>query len=146
MALKARPSYKRRLGTSLSEINVTPFVDVMLVLLVIFMVTAPMIQSGISVNLPQAETESTPAEEGLTLTITKDKYIHIENSVINQFLLEQKLKEYFHGKEKKIVFIRADESLPYGFIMRILDISKKAGVEITGLITKPIEPEEKNKK
>ncbi len=143
MALKARPPYKRRLGTSLSEINVTPFVDVMLVLLVIFMVTAPMIQSGISVNLPQAETESTPAEEGLTLTITKDKYIHIENSVINQFLLEQKLKEYFYGKEKKIVFIRADESLPYGFVMRILDISKKAGVEITGLITKPIEPEEK---
>jgi biopolymer transport protein TolR len=124
MALKARPTYKRRLGTSLSEINVTPFVDVMLVLLVIFMVTAPMIQSGISVNLPQAETKSTPAEEGLTLTITKDKYIHIENSVINQFLLEQKLKEYFYGKEKKIVFIRADESLPYGFVMRILDISK----------------------
>ncbi len=143
MALKARPPYKRRLGTSLSEINVTPFVDVMLVLLVIFMVTAPMIQSGISVNLPQAETDSTPAEEGLTLTITKDKYIHIENSVINQFLLEQKLKEYFYGKEKKIVFIRADESLPYGFVMRILDISKKAGVEITGLITRPIEPEEK---
>ena len=143
MALKARPPYKRRLGTSLSEINITPFVDVMLVLLVIFMVTAPMIQSGISVNLPQAETESTPAEEGLTLTITKDKYIHIENSVINQFLLEQKLKEYFYGKEKKIVFIRADESLPYGFVMRILDISKKAGVEITGLITRPIEPEEK---
>lgn len=143
MALNARPPYKRCLGTSLSEINVTPFVDVMLVLLVIFMVTAPMIQSGISVNLPQAETESTPAEEGLTLTITKDKYIHIENSVINQFLLEQKLKEYFYGKEKKIVFIRADESLPYGFVMRILDISKKAGVEITGLITRPIEPEEK---
>ena len=146
MALKARLPYKRRLGTSLSEINITPFVDVMLVLLVIFMVTAPMIQSGISVNLPQAETESTPAEEGLTLTITKDKYIHIENSVINQFLLEQKLKEYFYGKEKKIVFIRADESLPYGFIMRILDISKKAGVEITGLITKPIEPEEEKQK
>jgi biopolymer transport protein TolR len=143
MALKTRPPYKRRLGTSMSEINVTPFVDVMLVLLVIFMITAPMIQSGISVNLPQAETESTPAEEGLTLTITKDKYIHIENSVINQFLLEQKLKEYFYGKEKKIVFIRADESLPYGFVMSILDISKKAGVEVTGLITRPIEPEGK---
>jgi len=56
------------------------------------------------------------------------------------------LKEYFYGKQKKIVFIRADESLPYGFIMRILDISKKAGVEVTGLITRPIEPEEKNKK
>ena len=143
MALRTHPLYKRKLGTSLSEINVTPFVDVMLVLLIIFMVTAPMMQSGIGVNLPQAETESAPAEEGLTLTITKDKYIHIENSVINQFLLEQKLKEYFYGKEKKIVFIRADESLPYGFVMRILDIAKRAGVEITGLITRPIEPEEK---
>lgn len=143
MALRTHPLYKRKLGTSLSEINVTPFVDVMLVLLIIFMVTAPMMQSGIGVNLPQAETESAPAEEGLTLTITKDKYIHIENSVINQFLLEQKLKEYFYGKKKKIVFIRADESLPYGYVMRILDIAKKAGVEITGLITRPIEAEEK---
>lgn len=143
MALKVHPLHKRQLGTSLSEINVTPFVDVMLVLLIIFMVTAPMMQSGIGINLPQAETESTPAEEGLTLTITKDKYIHIENSVINQFLLEQKLKEYFFSKEKKIVFIRADESLPYGYVMRILDITKKAGVEIVGLVTSPIEPEKK---
>jgi len=90
MALNTSPLRKRQLGTSLSEINVTPFVDVMLVLLVIFMVTAPMMQSGIGVRLPQAETASAPAEEGLTLTITEDKYIHIENSVINQFLLEQK--------------------------------------------------------
>ncbi len=146
MALRTHSLYKRQLGTSLSEINVTPFVDVMLVLLIIFMVTAPMIQSGISVNLPQAETESTPAEGGLTLTITKDKYIHIENSVINQFLLEQKLKEYFFGKEKKIVFIRGDESLPYGYIMRILDIAKKAGVEIIGLVSRPPELEEKKKR
>jgi len=143
MALKTHPLHKRQLGTSLSEINVTPFVDVMLVLLIIFMVTAPMMQSGIGINLPQAETESAPAEEGLILTITKDKYIHIENSVINQFLLEQKLKEYFFNKEKKIVFIRADESLPYGYVMRILDITKKAGVEIVGLVTSPIEPEKK---
>ncbi len=146
MALRTNPRYKRQLGTSLSEINVTPFVDVMLVLLIIFMVTAPMIQSGINVNLPQAETESTPAEQGLTLTITKDRYIHIENSVINQYLLEQKLKEYFFGKEKKIVFIRGDEDLPYGFIMRILDITKKAGVEVIGLVTRPVELEEKGKK
>ena len=146
MALKTNPLRKRQLGTSLSEINVTPFVDVMLVLLVIFMVTAPMMQSGIGVNLPQAETESAPAEEGLTLIITKDKYIHMENSVINQFLLEQKLKEYFYGKEKRIVFIRGDESIPFGFFMRILDITKKAGVETVGLVTQPIEPEEKKRK
>jgi biopolymer transport protein ExbD len=143
MALKTPLLRRRQLGTSLSEINVTPFVDVMLVLLVIFMVTAPMMQTGIGVSLPQAETESAPSEEGLTLTITEDKYIHIEDSVINQFLLEQKLKEYFYGKEKKILFIRGDENLPYGFIMRIMDISKKAGVEQIGLITRPLEPEKK---
>jgi biopolymer transport protein TolR len=144
MALKTQRITKRQLGTSLSEINVTPLVDVMLVLLIIFMVTAPMMQSGIGINLPQAETESMPAEEGLTLTITKDRYIHIEDSVINQFLLEQKLKEYFFGKERKIVFIRADQGLSYGFVMRILDIVKKAGVEIVGLVVQPVESEEKS--
>lgn len=144
MALKIQRITKRQLGTSLSEINVTPLVDVMLVLLIIFMVTAPMMQSGIGVNLPQAETESMPAEEGLTLTITKDRYIHIEDSVINQFLLEQKLKEYFFGKERKLVFLQADKDLPYGFVMRILDIIKKADVEIVGLVVEPLEPEEKS--
>ncbi len=143
MAYKFKPVTKREIGTSLSEINVTPLVDVMLVLLIIFMVTAPLMQSGIGVNLPQAETVSAPAEEGLTLTITKDRYIHIENSAINQFLLEQKLKEYFFGKEKKIVFLRADENLNYGFVIHIMDIIKKAGVEVLGLISEPPEPNKK---
>ena len=79
MALKAHPITKRQIGTTLSEINVTPLVDVMLVLLIIFMVTAPMMQSGIGVNLPQAETKTAPAEEGLQLTTTKDRNIHNEN-------------------------------------------------------------------
>lgn len=143
MAYKFTPVTKREIGTSLSEINVTPLVDVMLVLLIIFMVTAPLMQSGIGVNLPQAETVSAPAEEGLTLTITKDRYIHIEDSAINQFLLEQKLKEYFFGKEKKIVFLRADESLNYGFVIHIMDIIKKAGVEVLGLVSEPPEPNKK---
>lgn len=146
MALRTHPFRRRQLGTSLSEINVTPFVDVMLVLLIIFIVTAPMMQSGIGIDLPQAETESAPSEEGLTLTITKDRYIHMEKSVINQFLLEERLKEYFFGREKKTVFIRADESLPYGFVIRILDIVKKAGVEVVGLVTKPLEPEGEKQK
>ena len=143
MAFKFRSISRKEIGTSLSEINVTPLVDVMLVLLIIFMVTVPMMQSGIGVNLPQAETESAPAEEGLTLTITKDRYIHMEDSAVNQFLLEQKLKEYFHGKEKKVVFLRADESLNYGFVIHIMDIIKKAGVEELGLVSEPIEPKRK---
>jgi len=138
MALKTQslsPSKRGRIGTSLSEINVTPFIDVMLVLLVIFMVTAPLMQSGIGVNLPQAETESAPAEEGLTIAITKDRFIHMGEAVININLLERKLKEYFAGKPKKIVFIRGDEDIPYGFFIDTLDIIKKAGVETVGLLT-----------
>lgn len=146
MALRIRHITKRELGTSLSEINVTPFVDVMLVLLVIFMVTAPMMKSGVSVNLPQAETESAPAEEGLTLTISRDKYIHLEKSIINIYLLEGKLKEYFFGKDKKIVFIQADKDLPYGYVMKILDITKKAGVDFVALITQPLEVKKKKTK
>ncbi|MBN1223613.1 MAG: biopolymer transporter ExbD [Candidatus Aminicenantes bacterium] len=141
MAFKYRQIAKRDIGTSLSEINVTPLVDVMLVLLIIFMVTAPMMQSGIGVNLPQAETESAPAEEGLTLTITKDRYIHIGDTPINIFLLENKLNEYFYGKEKKVVFIRMDDSIPYGYLINILDVTKKAGVEVVGLVTQPLEDE-----
>jgi len=141
MALKVTPLRRgrREIGTSLSEINVTPFVDVMLVLLVIFMVTAPMMQSGIGVNLPQAETESAPAEEGLTLTITQDHYIHIGESVINIQLLERTLKNYFSGRQKKIVFVQADKDLSYGFFIEALDIVKKSGADLVGLVTEPKE-------
>ena len=142
MALKITPlgrGRKREVGTSLSEINVTPFVDVMLVLLIIFLVTAPMMQSGIGVDLPRAETETAPAEAGLVLTITKDQYIHIGPSVINIQLLEKRLREYFYGRTKKVVFIQADKLLDYGTFVEIVDIIKKVGVETIGLVTEPKE-------
>jgi len=143
MAFKFRSIAKREIGTSLSEINVTPLVDVMLVLLVIFMVTAPMLKMGIGVNLPQAETQSAPAEEGLTLTVTPDRYIHMEGQPVNIFLLETKLRQYFFRREKKVIFIQADENLNYGYIIQIMDIAKKVGVEVIGLLTEPPKPEKK---
>jgi biopolymer transport protein TolR len=133
---------KREIGTALSEINVTPFVDVMLVLLVIFMVTAPMMQSGIGVNLPTAETDTAPAEEGLTLTVDAERFIYLGPSVVNINLLGRQLQTALAGKAKKVVFLKADQSLPYGFIIDIMDEVKKAGVETVGLIA---EPEEKKK-
>jgi biopolymer transport protein TolR len=144
MAFKFRSLSKREVGTSLSEINVTPLVDVMLVLLVIFMVTAPMLRMGIGVDLPQAETQSAPAEEGLTLTIDKDRYISIEGAVVNQNLLETRLRQFFFNKEKKVVFIQADQNLNFGYVIHIMDIIKKAGVEEVGIITEP--PEKKRKR
>jgi biopolymer transport protein TolR len=124
---------KREIGTSLSEINVTPFIDVMLVLLVIFMVTTPM--------MPTAETDNAPAEEGLRLTITPDQYIRMgqPEQIVNVNLLESKIRNYFAGKTKKVVFIQADKDLSYGYIMEIMDLVKKAGVEIVGLMTEPKE-------
>jgi biopolymer transport protein TolR len=141
MAYKFQRLSQKEVGTSLSEINITPLVDVMLVLLIIFMVTAPMMKSGIGVNLPQAETQSAPSEDGLTLTITKDMMIHMENTIINQFLLEDKLKEYFMGRESKVVFIKGDKDLPLGFVIHVMDIIKKAGIETLGIITDPKELE-----
>ncbi|HPW16930.1 MAG TPA: biopolymer transporter ExbD [Candidatus Aminicenantes bacterium] len=144
MALSAGPlssagSRRRAAGTHLSEINVTPLVDVMLVLLVIFMVTAPMMQSGIGIDLPQAETDTKPAEEGLTLTVTKDQYVHIGDATININLLERRLVEYFANRPKKVLYLQADASLPYGVVVRIMDITKKAGVEVLGIITEPVD-------
>ncbi len=123
-----------RLSSNLSEINVTPLVDVMLVLLIIFMVTAPMMQSGITVNLPSAETRSNPSSGGLVLTITKDHYIYMNDKIVNIFLLESRLKDYFHFKKKKIVFLKADKKVSYGYVINIMDIIKKAGVETVGMI------------
>lgn len=138
-------SRKRQVGTHLSEINVTPFVDVMLVLLVIFMVTAPMMQSGIGINLPQAETDSKPAEEGLTLTVTKDQYVHIGDSTININLLERRLTEYFMNKPKKVVYLQIDKDVPWGVGVRVMDITKKVGIEIVAVITEPIDVKDKKK-
>jgi biopolymer transport protein TolR len=132
MALKLSNSTK--LSTSLSEINVTPLVDVMLVLLIIFMVTAPMMQSGIEINLPAAETKTNPSSGGLVLTVTKDRYIYMDGEIINLFLLESRIKNYFMGKEKKIVFIKADKSVVYGYVIDVMDVLKKAGVETVGMI------------
>jgi len=123
-----------QLTTNLAEINVTPLVDVMLVLLIIFMVTAPMLQSGIEVNLPSAETRSNPSPGGLVLTVTRDRYIYMENQIINLFLLESRVKSYFLGKDKKIVFLKADKDVPYGYMIDVMDVLKKAGIETVGLI------------
>lgn len=129
-----QPQRGHQLASHLAEINVTPLVDVMLVLLIIFMITAPMIQSGINVNLPSAETKANPSSGGLILTITKDRYIYIENDIVNVMLLESRVKNYFLNKTKKIVFIKADKDVSYGFVISVMDALKKAGIETVGMI------------
>lgn len=124
----------RKLSSNMSEINVTPLVDVMLVLLIIFMVTAPMMQSGININLPKVETKTNPSSGGLVVSVTKDHYVYMDDQIINLYLLESKLKDYFYKKQKKVVFLKADKDLSHGYVTEVMGILIKAGVETIGII------------
>ncbi len=125
-----------RLSSNMSEINVTPLVDVMLVLLIIFMVTAPMMQSGINVKLPSAETKANPSSGGMVLTVTKDRYVYLgaAKTPVHVSLLESRLKNHFVGRKKKAVFLRADKDVSYGFVIEVMDVIKKTGIETVGMI------------
>jgi biopolymer transport protein ExbD len=127
----------QRLTSNLAEINITPLVDVMLVLLIIFMVTVPMMQSGIAVKLPSAETRNNPSASGLVLTLTKDRYVYMNDQIINLYFLESRLKNFIFNSEKKVVFLKADKSLSYGYIIEVMDIIKNAGVDTVGMIVEP---------
>ena len=126
----------------MSDINVTPFVDVMLVLLIIFMVTAPMMIQGIDVNLPQTtakEIKTTQQEEPLILTVNKDTQISIEKTVFKLEELGPKLNAILQYREDKQVLLRADKDVPYGFVAKVIAAAKNAGIEKLGLITEPEE-------
>jgi len=124
----------------MSDINVTPFVDVMLVLLIIFMVTAPMMTQGVDVNLPQTTAkEITTKDEPLILTVNKNGEISIEKTVIKLEDLETKLSSILKYMEGKQVLLRADKDVPYGFVINVIAAAKRAGVDKLGMITEPVE-------
>jgi biopolymer transport protein TolR len=122
----------------MSDINVTPFVDVMLVLLIIFMVTAPLMIQGVEVNLPQTTTKElkTP-EDPLILTVNKKGEISLERHIIELEELEAKLKTISEYRTDKEVLLRADKDLPYGFVLKVVAAAKRAGIEKLGMITEP---------
>ena len=121
---------------TLSQINVTPLVDVMLVLLVIFMVTAPMMQQGVQVNLPKAETKSlAPKEDTLVVSVEKSGRTFINTSEIPGDQLKDKLNSMLAGREKREVFLKADSSVPYGEVVKVMAQIKGAGVERLGMVT-----------
>ncbi len=124
----------------MSDINVTPFVDVMLVLLIIFMVTAPMMMQGVEVNLPQTIAKNIKAQEDpMILTINRDREISLEEHVIKLDQLESNLKTIFKYRREKEVLLRADRDVPYGFVMKVVAGVKSAGIDKLGLITEPLE-------
>ena len=124
----------------MSDINVTPFVDVMLVLLIIFMVTAPMMMQGVEVNLPQTTAKNIKSQEDpLILTVDKNMEISLEKHVIKLEELEDKLKSIFKYRRDKEVLLRADKDVPYGFVIKVVAGAKRAGIDKLGMITEPID-------
>ena len=124
----------------MSDINVTPFVDVMLVLLIIFMVTAPLMIQGVDVNLPQTTAkELSTSEEPLILTINKNLEISLQDSIIKLEDLEEKLNAIFKYSKDKEVLLRADEDVPTGYFIKVIAGVKRAGIDRVGIVTEPEE-------
>jgi biopolymer transport protein TolR len=122
----------------MSEINVTPFVDVMLVLLIIFMVTAPMMIQGVNVDLPEATAQPLDSEkEHLVITIDKDHQVHINDYQVSVESLSEKLMKILQGRSDREVYLKADKNIPYGIVVQVMAEIKDAGVEQLGMITEP---------
>ena len=124
-----------RTRTVLSEINVTPFVDVMLVLLVIFMVTAPLLQQGVDVNLPKAKGKDLPSDERISLVIKRNRTIYMNDTPISMQEMRQKLEAI--SRLNPNVFLKADKDVPYGLVVEVMGEIKEAGIEKLGMVTEP---------
>jgi len=125
----------------LSEINVVPLVDVVLVLLVIFMVTAPMLYRGIDIKLPKSASNTIKAEERLVLTIERDQKIYLDKDAVTLAQLESRLQAVKARTDEVSVYLRADRDVPYGSVVRVMDEVKRAGIEKLGMVTEPAGPE-----
>ena len=122
----------------MSDINVTPFVDVMLVLLIIFMVTAPMMIQGLNVDLPEATAQPLDSEkEHLVITIDKDHHVHINDYQVTVESLSAKLIKILQSRGDREVYLKADKNIPYGIVVQVMAEIKGAGVEQLGMITEP---------
>lgn len=127
-----------RTRTSLSDINVTPFVDVMLVLLVIFMLTAPILESGIEVDLPKTRTVKAVAMQKVVITIDRRQTLYVGNDPVNINLLGTAVEQRLQGSSSTPVFIRADQSVPFGTFARVVDALKQANVSNINIVTEPL--------
>jgi len=122
----------------MAEINIVPMVDVVLVLLVIFMVTAPMLYRGMDINLPQSSSNTIKPEERVVLTVERDRRVYVDKDLIPLAQLQQKM-DALHRKNPDVsVFLRADQDVPYGTVVQVMDSIKKAGIAKLGMVTDPV--------
>jgi biopolymer transport protein TolR len=126
-----------RIGGTLAEINIIPLVDVTLVLLLIFMLTAPLMYRGVDVNLPKTSGKPTTVEERMVLTLSKDQNIYLNDKLIPMASLEQALRDMFKNRQDKTIYLRADQALQYGFVVETMDRVRRSGIEKLGMVTEP---------
>jgi biopolymer transport protein ExbD/biopolymer transport protein TolR len=132
-----------RTETSLSEINVTPFVDVVLVLLIIFMVTAPVLQSGIEVSVPKTKVVKEVSEERLVISITKTQEVYLNNDHVRLDEIGDALRKHFRDPRGQAVYVRADENVAFGAFATVMSAVKSAGITNVSIVTEPIQPAKK---
>jgi biopolymer transport protein ExbD/biopolymer transport protein TolR len=132
------PQIARQTGTSLSEINIVPFVDVMLVLLVIFMITAPILQSGIEVNLPKTKTIKEINEVRLVITIDRAQRIYLGDAPVNIHDLGQQVRGKMRDPQHQAVFLRCDETVPFGSFATVVDTLRQSGIQNVSVVTQPL--------
>ena len=130
-----------RAGAPLAEINIIPLVDVVLVLLLIFMLTAPMMYRGIDVNLPRASAKPTAVEERMVLTVTKDRALFLNEKPVAAAALDAQLAAAFRDRKDRTLYLKADSGLPYGAVVETMDRVRRAGVERLGMVTEPVRPQ-----
>lgn len=127
----------------LSEINVVPLVDIMLVLLIIFMITVPMMQHGMGIDIPHVTAKPLPTkDEPQILNITHDQRLVLNEKKLNPKNLKAAIQLLFSNKTNKEIFLRADKDVPYGFVVKCMSIVREAGVEKINIVTKPLESDE----
>jgi biopolymer transport protein ExbD/biopolymer transport protein TolR len=125
--------------SALSDINITPLVDVVLVLLLIFMITAPVLQSGVEVAVPHTRTVNQLTEEHLVVTIDKDQNVYLQDKPVNIHDLTG-LLEASSDNQKKVIYLRADQKVPFGAFASVMDAVKQAGITNISIVTQPLQP------
>src|SRR5215470_16669130 len=127
-----------RIGGTFTEINIIPLVDVTLVLLLIFILTAPLMYRVIDVNLPKTSGKPTAVEERMVLTLTKEQTVYLNDKLVPLATLEQHLHGIFKDRQDKTLYLRADQALQYGFVVETMDRIRRSGIEKLGMVTEPI--------
>jgi biopolymer transport protein TolR len=132
------PQIQRETGTTLSEINMVPFIDVVLVLLIIFMITAPILQSGIEVDVPKTKTVKELTEVRMVVTIDRAQRVYLNDKPINIHDLGQQVVSHSHDVQHQAVYVRCDETVPFGSWATVVDALRQAGIQNISVVTQPL--------